>query len=69
MAEAFCKTFAMLDTLREPERFFCRLMRIAANESYPPLNYCQRLVALENYGPELPSFDLPEAEAVLRPPV
>jgi RNA polymerase sigma-70 factor (ECF subfamily) len=52
VAEAVCKAFAGLDSLRNPERFQSWLMRIAANEAYTILYRRQRLVSLEDYGQE-----------------
>jgi RNA polymerase sigma-70 factor (ECF subfamily) len=58
VAEAVCKAFAGLDSLRNPERFQSWLMRIAANEAYSILYRRQRLVSLEDYGQE-PSAPAP----------
>lgn len=53
VAEAVCKAFAKLDTLRQPERFKPWLMRITANEAYTILYRRRRVTSLEDYGKDL----------------
>lgn len=55
VAEAVCKAFAHLDSLKQPERFKSWLLRITANEAYNILNRRRRLVSLEDYGREVPA--------------
>lgn len=57
VAEAVCKAFAHLDSLKDPERFKPWLLRITANEAYNILDRRRRLVSLEDYGREVPAPD------------
>lgn len=57
VAEAVCRAFAHLDSLKQPERFKSWLLRITANEAYNILNRRRRLVSLEDYGREVPAPD------------
>ena len=57
VAEAVCKAFAHLDSLKQPDRFKSWLLRITANTAYDMLERRKRLVSLEDYGREVPAPD------------
>ena len=57
VAEAVCKAFAHLDSLKQPDRFKSWLLRITANAAYDMLERRKRLVSLEDYGREVPAPD------------
>lgn len=58
VAEAVCKAYASLGSLRDAARFKPWILRIAANEAYAIVSRSRRLISLEDYGQEIAAPDM-----------